>query len=106
MGITVTDDASVNSDYDAVREVKGTTMAVINNNSDSKRVTAEYTKKNVFPGNVTGTSSLFSTNPVEDSYFDIWVEGVLETLNPGAMAFIVNIEYDVLCYELKDLGPS
>lgn len=106
-GITITDDASVNSDFDTVRETKGTTYAVCNNQSDAKRCQATYRKKKIFPPNsTTSTSALMNTNPTEDTYFDCWCEGVLDSLDPPTFPFIVTIVYNVKCWELKDLGNS
>jgi len=106
MGITLTDDVSVQLTYDTLREVKPTKFIPLVNTSDSHSLTMEYNAAQSFPGQTQATTALFGNDPAEEMYFDIWTQGCLSTINPSALAVTVCIEYYVEFSELKDLGGS
>jgi len=106
MGITLTDDVTVQTGYDTLREVKPTKFFPLAGTSDARTLTMEYNSAQAFPGQGQATTALFGNNPAEEMYFDVWTQGNLSTNNPGALAVAVCIEYYVEFSELKDLGPS
>jgi hypothetical protein len=106
MGLTLTDDVSVQTDYDTLREVKPTKFIPLCGTSDGHTLILEYNSAQAFPRQGQATTALFGSNPAEDMYFDIWTQGNLTTNNPSALAVAVCIEYYVEFSELKDLGLS
>lgn len=102
-GIAVTDDPVSIVSVSGVREQKGTTVMV--NGADGapkQRLMATYNRFKQWPMPV-DTSAAFGTNPDEQIYFKIFLQSFGS--EPTAR-FLVNIEYDVTCYELKDLTES
>lgn len=107
IGITVTDDGSVNSGYDNVREVKGTSFMVLGADTTPKTLRAVYRRKQTFPISAsTSPAALYGANPIENIFFDVWAEGALPTQDPAAVSLVVNITFTVRSWELKDLGLS
>lgn len=106
MGVTLTDDTTVSSSYDGVREIKGTRFAVLTDSSNTQTIQQEYKRVGTFPTNGSDTGANYGANPTEEVYFDVWTEGNLVTNNTTAVALLVNITYYVTSYELRDLGVS
>jgi len=106
VGISLTDDVSVQLDYDTLREVKPTKFIPLAGGRTPMTLIMEYNSAQSFPGQSQNTTALFGNNPAEEMYFDIWSQGNLTTNNPDAVAVAVSIEYYVEFSELKDLGPS
>lgn len=105
-GISLVDDPSVNSDFDTVRETKGTKMAICNQ-SKAASVVQVYSDKQNFSKTVSQpTSALFGNNPSEVMYFHCWSEGTSSTATANNLDFLVTITYEVNMWELKDLGQS
>lgn len=104
-GIAKVDDVVVSGDYDAIREQKGTNVATGTSAGGQQSVTNYYTSDYFnAAGNALQTS--YGTNPNEQFYFDVFYEARDSTTEPSARTFLVNITYDVLSWELKDLGRS
>jgi len=105
-GCTITDDTNVQSDFDGVKETKGTVMSTNNSGGTSRSIVQTYKIKDQFStGNQAETSALFGSNPSDGEYFDIWACGGT-TGSSVEQRLLVTISYDVLLYELKDLGTS
>lgn len=106
-GITVTDDSSVNSDFDTVREQKGATFASIAASPNPVRVMSKYVRKATFPVETAlDTVANYGANPTENTFFDVWAEGNLPGNNPTAMSFVITLSYKVRSWELRDLDQS
>lgn len=105
-GITLTDDLSVNGDYDNIKEVKSTKMAPMPQGGGRQAVTNYYQKSQTFPVSTSDDSALFSANPTELTYFHCWYEAQSSTANPTNSDFLITISYEVDMWELKDLGKS
>lgn len=107
VGCTVTDDASVNSDYDTVREIKGTQFMVLANDTNPKTLQQFYKRKATFPVvSSLETTASYGSNPAEQIFFDIWTEGNLPTADTTAVSLVVSITYTVRSWELRDLDQS
>lgn len=108
VGITMTDDPSVNSTYDTVREVKPTKMAVFASDGTTPTLTQTYDMREVFqnPGGPNQLRAAFGTSPLENFYFDVWAQANHPASDLGIVRALVNIVYYVECSELKDLGQS
>lgn len=106
-GISVTDNDVVTSGFDTVCEQQATSMAVqsVTNGQPIQTLRKSYNRYSSFPV-YKDTSAFMGSNPAEEAYFQIWYRGLSDGLNPPAGTFLVNITYNVTCYELKDLGPS
>jgi len=109
-GISQTDDASVNGNYDTVREIKGTQFTIMNgNNNQNNSIVAYYKDSDSFPegaSDPTTRAAAFGANPTEVQYFDCWYEGIDASADPVACNFLFTITYTCVCYELKDLDGS
>lgn len=106
-GISRTDDATVSSDQTTNVEQKGTVFdhvhAKYNGTAPSQLTNYFDTKYYV---NKNNQDCAWNTNPADPMFFDIWCQGYGLADNPAASAFAVAITYDVLMWELKDLGQS
>lgn len=105
-GISITDDVSVQADFDTIRETKGTKMAV-NTGQKQAPVVQSYIDKQNFSKTVSQpTSALFGASPSEAMYFHCWNEGMNSGNDPQSTSFLITISYVVNMWELKDLGQS
>lgn len=106
-GVTLTDDTTVQGDYDAIREVKTTRFATSNASSQAQTVTNTYNVNANFDIPFQkSTSSSFGQSPSEGMYFHCWFEGNDELADVGTSTFVITISYIVDMWELKDLGLS
>lgn len=106
-GITLTDDSTVSGNYDTVREVKPTKWCVMGSGTEPKSLAQIYVAKNVFRADTgTKTTALFTANPADEYFFDIFMQGVDVTGDVGAGTFTVCIDYLCEFTELKDQGQS
>lgn len=105
-GISLTDDTTVQADYDTIRETKGTKMGICNQ-SVAPTVVQVYSDKQNFSKTVSQpTSALFGASPAEVMYFHIWSEGTSSTVEGNNVDYLITISYIVNMWELKDLGQS
>jgi len=106
LGIALKDDTTTESDIDTMREAKSANFVVYS--PYGKATVSNYWKKsNIFPGDGTySTASAVNTNPTEETMFNVFVTGIVSTVEPGAFNAIVTIDYTVEFFELKDLGQS
>lgn len=106
-GITLTDDTTVNSDYDTVREVKNTNTNIQLGGNMAPRVIQKYNvNKNFDQSYQKAVWENFGTSPTENMFFDCWAEMVSPSSAGVAGQYIIDIEYVVEMSELKDLGQS
>lgn len=107
-GVTLTDDSTVQSDYDTIREVKGTKYAVCSDNGSPQSTVTQYynCNQNFDIPFQKATSATFGNSPSEGMYFHVWAESVLSTEDGSQNSFVVNISFVVDMWELKDLGQS
>lgn len=107
-GCTITDDTTVQSDFDGVKETKGTKMAQVtaaggqvNSVVQVFNVDQSFTKEQQ-----QNTGAVVGSNPTEQQYFDVWQTSPLIT--SGAINFqcLITISYEVEYSELKDFGTS
>ena len=108
MGCTLTDDTTVNGDFNNIKEVKGTQMVVKNAGSTTPKLVQKYERDKFWDKGVsvsTETGALFGANPQEQTMFHVWVCDKDATADVSAWIQIT-ITYIVDMYELKDLGLS
>lgn len=106
-GISITDDVSVQADYNTIREVKTTKFATLNTTRTADSLTNYYSQKQVFrKGNNFDTQAIFGNNPGEGQFFHCWFEGSGPTDDPAGVDFVITITYVVNMWELRDLGQS
>lgn len=107
VGITMTDDGSVNTTYDTVREVKPTKYACVTT-SEMSSLTQTYIAADVFRADTgSKTTALMGTNPDDEYFFDVWAQSPTGALGDvGGLFGVINIVYYVEFSELKDLGGS
>lgn len=108
IGITMTDDTTVNADFDTVKEVKPTTMMVINNSSDGiHKLVQKYNPDSWFPDNYQkATQASYGADPSDQVFFDIWATGKNNQATSVSIDLLVTISYIVESFELRDLGQS
>lgn len=107
-GVSLVDDAVISSDYNSVREQKGTRMAfLVPEKGICPQVVNYYNQNQNFPMEYRkATNSEFGSSPADGMNFDIWVCGS-SLLSAGSdFRFNVAITYTVKMWELKDLGGS
>lgn len=106
-GLGLTDDVVVNASYDTIREQKGFVVASspLGPSGEPQTLSRTYNRRTMWPI-AKDTSAAFGTNPSEEVYGDLFIQGKNSAGNPATQSFLVNITYMVMCYELKDLGQS
>ena len=107
-GISLADDSSVNSNYNTIRETKGSRFAVITNGAGPTQTVTNYYNVNQWfdlPFQKS-TSASFGASPSEAAVFHCWYEGNTEAGNSASTPFVITITYTVDMWELKDLGQS
>ncbi len=104
VGIAIKDDTTVETDFDTIRETPGSRYRV--NNVDGKQtVTYGYNSRKMFPANVDNQNAAFGNNPSEEAIYQVFMTGVTAG-DPSAQTAVVQIDYTVRMWELKDLGQS
>lgn len=104
-GIAKTDDAVVGIDMDTVREQKGTNViASTGAGQDNAVITNYYSEKEMLNKNDLQASP--GANPTDVQYYQLFLTGPDYTTDLGSKPFMINITYDVVWWELKDLGQS
>lgn len=106
-GVALTDDSSVQSDFDTIRETKGVKYTVCSDNSEPATVTQYYNcNQNFDIPYQKATSANFGASPSEGMIFHCFAESADNTQDGSLNSFVVNISYLVDMWELKDLGQS
>lgn len=105
-GITMTDDTTVGTGYDNVRNQKGTKMSVLSlRQGSNSSVVQDYKIHETFPVDTDGLGANFGANPSEGAYFTCWYEGANQSLTQS-LSFLITVTYVAEMWELKDLGNS
>lgn len=104
-GIAITDDPTINVDYNTVRETKGNTSVVGQISTPSQQITNYWSEK-YLPLQPTHITANMGTNPNAMNYYHLYLEGSTILGPEFTRSFMVNITYDVEFSELKDLGQS
>jgi len=96
-GVTVCDDSVVNTDYDTVRETKGTSVGTMQSGAAVPKIMQKYNRYAQFGDlqNVHAQSANFGSNPSEVSIFHVWTEGTNIGSDPDPVRLLVNITYTV-----------
>lgn len=108
VGITMTDDTTVNADFDTVKEVKPTTFMVINNSSTGlNKITSKFNPDAWWPKTYQkSTQASYGADPSDQVFYDIWAVGKTNNEASVSIDILVTLSYIVESYELKDLGQS
>ncbi len=105
VGISIKDNTTVETNFDTIREARGSKYKVAGTAGSRATVTYGYNARKMFPGNVANLNSSFGSNPSEEAFYQVWMTGI-SAGDPNAMTAIVQIDYTVKMWELKDLGQS
>lgn len=106
-GISLCDDSTVQSDYDTIRETKGTRLANCLSGGKAPSVQNYFNVNQNFDLPFQkATSASFGANPSESMIFHCWSEGKSITDSSGTNQYMISITYVVDMWELKDLGQS
>ena len=105
-GITLTDDSTIQNDYNTIRELKTTNMSTNGARLSGQSVVQTFKHNEVWPENHANTDAPFGSNPQQQQFFHCWSEGANSTVDPGSTSFLFTITYKCKFYELKDLGQS
>jgi len=106
LGLHLSDDVAVTSDFDGIKVVKPTVMVPLCTTTEPHSLQMTYNSEAAFPGQSQNTTALFGNNPAEEQYFCIWTTGSNYLADPSAVAVMVAIEYYVEMSELKQLQDS
>lgn len=106
-GISLTDDASVQGNYDTLCETKNTRIGVADEGTPRNAVVMKFDVNSSFDVPYQkATSAQFGATPSEQMFFHCWVEGRNNGATSGICDFLITISYDVDMWEIKDLGQS
>lgn len=116
-GIQLDDDAVADEvTVEGILERKGNThthkMTTLSSmgGGTGRAVTRSIDMKRWFKGNNLYTNdgawAEMGTNPSEGPNFRVWYGAVSATSNPGSLSFMVELVYDVTCYEPKFMAAS
>lgn len=104
LGISLTDDNTVNGDWNTVRETKGTKYIPLTF-TGAPTVTNSFKADYLDPSQKDLMQASFGANPNQVQFYHIWYDSKNPTTE-SAIDIVVNITYDVDVCELKDLGQS
>lgn len=106
IGIAVSDDTTVETDLNAVREQRGAKMKLLAQDQ-TKVVTHGYNGYKMYGrDNMSKTRALFGAAPEEEAYWHVFVMPTDLAVDLGAVQVQVTIDYTVRMTELKAYGPS
>lgn len=104
LGISITDDNTVNGNYDTIRETKGTKYIPLTY-TGAPSVTNQWKLDYLDPSQNDLCQASFGANPNQTMFFHVFYLAKNSTVE-AAIDATVNITYDVDCCELKDFGSS
>jgi len=104
-GVDLSDDGTITTDYDVLREMPGSKYRVITTQKPTT-ITRNFSAKKMFPNNVTQINAPFGSNPTEDAMFTAYVLAPTETGVVPAVSAVVDIDFICLLWELRELGRS
>lgn len=106
IGIAVSDDTTVETDLNAVREQRGAKMKLLAQDQ-TKVITHGYNGYKMYGrDNMSKTRALFGAAPEEEAYWQVFVMPTDLAVDLGAVQVQVTIDYTVRMTELKAFGPS
>lgn len=107
-GVTLTDDSTVQSDYNTIREIKGTRMAICKEAGGAPPTVTNYfnVNQNFDIPFQKATSASFGQNPSEGMIFHCWSEGPGATTGGSTNRYMITLTYDVDMWEMRDLNQS
>lgn len=105
IGISLTDDTTVNANFDTIKETKGTAMKPMGANGVPMNVVQYYNRNQIFNPAQANDKANFGANPAEVSFFHVWATAKDSTAS-DTFTIQVAISYLVSMWELKDLGQS
>lgn len=107
-GINVVDDFTALSSSVAISEQKGGVQCVMGDSIGTPvQLVQKYDRKKVFEANVSNVNASYGSNPSDTTAFQIWFGSIIPSEAVAApMRLLINIEYHVTSWELKDLGDS
>lgn len=105
-GISLKDDATVETNIDTVCEATGTNHCFAIAQRDNY-CSNTFNAKEMFPlGEADRLQAAFGGNPAQDAMFQIWARGITDAVDASAVSAFVTIVYRVRMWELKDFGQS
>ena len=107
LGIRITDDTTVEQDIETSME-SGKAHYRINASEQSKSLVSHGFNKNKMFRNTgrDGISAQFGSNPSEMAFFHIFARHLNASATGSVIDCLVEINYSVLMWELKDIGQS
>lgn len=105
-GISLKDNATVETDIDTVCEATGTnvTFAVAQRDNFTSN---SFNAKTMFPHSESDNlAAAFGANPGQEAMYQLWARGITSAVDPAAVSAFVTIVYRVRMWELKDFGQS
>lgn len=103
VGIAISDDTSITTDYRTIAEIKGCNIVQCSTNSPNGHV-RNYYNANYYPDKK-NLDAFFGASPTEQMFFMCFVRGDSSTASVTNNV-TVSIEYIVDMWEPKDLGQS
>jgi len=100
-----TSDGYYDTSFHLVRETKGTTMATTAVGARGVPISRTYERGKMWPIEK-DTTALFGTNPDQEAFFELFMQGPNGSTDAGSVDYIVNITFYVTCFELKQLSAS
>ena len=106
-GCLLSDDTSIPSGYDAVKETKGSTFAnIVNNGGTVPTVVQTYKRGQAFSPHTSADGAAFGSSPADQQIFAVWKTEQTDTTSPQSSLVLVTISYIVEMYELKTFSQS
>jgi len=106
-GITLTDDGTVQGNYDTVGEVKNTVIGTCQDNAESVTIAQKFNVNKSFDVPFQkATSASFGATPAEQMFFHCWAKGPRSDVVGSPNSFLITVTYLVDMWELRDLGQS
>jgi len=103
-GVSMKDDVTVETNFNTIREAKGTNFVACQDRAASKYAKNSF-NTDYYP-NKNNQDAPMGASPGDPMFYQCWCEGVSTSANPAVTPFMITIVYDVLFWELQDLGQS
>lgn len=105
IGCGLTDDTTVQANFDTIKEVKGTAMKAMGANGTPMNVVQYYNRNQIYNPHQEDGYAVFGQDPNELTYFHVWATAK-DSTSSDTFTVNVSITYTVSMWELKDLGQS
>lgn len=106
LGCSITDDASVQGNFDTVKETKGVSMKAMGANGTPMNVVQYYNRNQMYNRHQMNEGAAFGSSPTEAAFFHTWFCPKSTSAADETLTCMVSITYTVSMWELKDLGQS